>query len=128
MNIRRHFSNFYVAGFTYYDGLEVIHELELGTHLFLKHEPENPYDTNAVAIYYHSPILNKDVQLGYIPRSQNPMICLFLKCGHTDLFEVQINQISKEEHSEKQIGISVKVRFKEKEVEPKKVVKKKGGG
>jgi len=41
----------HIAGFTYYDGLEVINELKLGTTVTLKSEPENPHDPGAVAVY-----------------------------------------------------------------------------
>jgi hypothetical protein len=93
-----------IAGFTYYDGLDVINELAIGTHLALVAEPENKFDPYAVAIHY-----NKK-KLGYIPSGENKFIHQFLQSGYTDLFEVRINRISLESHPEKQIGVIVKIR------------------
>jgi hypothetical protein len=102
----RHFSNFSLAGFTYYDGIEVFQELKVGTLLTMKAEPENKYDPNAVAIYYG------DKKLGFIPKEENKLIFQFLTLGHTDLFETRINRISPESHPEKQVGVLVRINEK----------------
>lgn len=95
-----------IAGFTYYDGINVIKELEIGTYLTLVAELENKFDPYAVAIYY------KGEKLGFIPTGENKLINQFLQSGHTDLFEVRINRISPESHPEKQIGVIVKIQNK----------------
>ena len=102
----RHFSNFSLAGFTYYDGIEVFQELKVGTLLTMQAEPENKYDPNAVAIYYG------DKKLGFIPKEENKQIFQFLTLGHTDLFETRINRISPESHPEKQVGVLVRINEK----------------
>jgi hypothetical protein len=102
----RHFSNFSLAGFTYYDGIEVFQELKVGTLLTMQAEPENKYDPNAVAIYYN------DKKLGFIPKEENKPIFQFLTLGHTDLFEARINRISPESHPEKQVGVVVRINEK----------------
>lgn len=99
----RHFSNFTLAGFTYYEGIDVFQELKVGSFLMMKAEPQNKYDPCAVALYYG----NK--KLGFVPREENPMIFKFLQLGYTDLFEVRINRISPESHPEKQIGVVVRI-------------------
>ena len=103
-NVSNYFSNFDLAGFTYYDGVEVFGELKIGVKLHLVVEPENRYDVKAVAIYY------KDKKLGFVPRSHNREISKFLNLGYTDLFDVYINRVSSDEHTESQIGVVVKVR------------------
>ena len=100
----RHFSTFHIAGFTYYDGVDVFENLKIGTELALKAEPENPYDPNAVAIYY------KKEKLGFVPKDENELLSKFLNLGYTDLFEVKINQISPDTHPEKQIRVVVRIR------------------
>jgi hypothetical protein len=100
----KHFDNFHIAGFTYHDGVDVFGELKIGAELDFVVEPDNKYDTYAVAIYY------KDHKLGYVPRGTNKYISKFLNFGHTDLFEVKINRISPEEHPEHQIGVVVKIK------------------
>lgn len=100
----RHFTHFNMAGFTYYDGIEVFQELKVGTTLTLAAEPDNQHDPYAVALFYN----NK--KLGYIPREENQQISQFLNLGYTNLFEVRINRIAPESYPEKQIGVVVRVR------------------
>jgi len=106
----RHFSNFNLAGFTYYEGIEVFQELKIGSFLYMKAEPENKYDASAVALYYGKK------KLGFVPREENPVIFKFLQLGYTDLFEVRINRISPESQPEKQIGVLVRIRDKNSEL------------
>ena len=93
-----------IAGFTYYDGLDVLSELEPGVLVKLKSEPENPYDTNAVSIYY------KDTKLGYIPRGKNSFICDLLFFGHGDIIEAKINSRILDNPAEQQFGIVIKIK------------------
>ena len=102
----RHFANFHIAGFTYYSGVDVFENLKIGRELQLKAEAENPFDPNAVAIYY------QDEQLGYVPREENALIRKFLNLGYADLFEVKISQIVPEAHPEKQIRVVVRIAAK----------------
>lgn len=108
MKVSKHYSSFYIAGFSYWDGLDVINELKVGAVLNLEAEPTNVYDPKAVKILYN------DTMLGYIPRTENREISKFLQLGHTDLFKVQIAQINLENHPEKQILVSVKINDKRK--------------
>jgi hypothetical protein len=105
--ISRHFSTFYIAGFTYYDGIDVIHELKIGSNLRLEAEPENGFDPHAVVIYYG------ETKLGFIPRGENKLISQFLQLGYTDLFELQVNRISLDAPPEKQISVLLRIRKKE---------------
>ena len=103
----RHFSNFNLAGFTYYDGIEVFSELKVGAPLTMKAEPDNKYDPCAVAIYYD------DKKLGYVPKDDNLLLFKFLELGHTDLFEVRITRLSPEKHPEGQVGVVVRINEKQ---------------
>ena len=102
----RHFSTFHIAGFTYYNGVDVFENLKIGKELLLKAEPENPFDPNAVAIYYEKE------KLGFIPKDENELIRKFLNLGHTELFEVKINQVSPDAYPEKQIRVVVRIKEK----------------
>ena len=99
----RHFASFYIAGFTYYDGIDVFENLKIGKALSLKAEPENRYDPEAVAIYY------QDNKLGFVPKNENELIRKFLNLGYNDLFEVKISQVIPEAHPEKQIRVVVRI-------------------
>ena len=102
----RHFTTFHIAGFTYYNGIDVFEDLRIGAELFLKAEPENRFDPYAVAIYY------ENEKLGFVPREENEMLRKFLNLGHSDLFEVRISQVSPEAHPEKQIRVVVRIKEK----------------
>lgn len=82
-------------------------ELKVGTKLELERELNNPYDPQAVAIYYG------DTKLGYIPASSNKEIGKFLELGHTDLFEARVQAVSPEAtHPEKQVRVVVFIKGK----------------
>ena len=100
----RHYMDFHIAGFTYWEGLEVIGDLKTGTELTLKGEPVNPYDSEAVAVYLGN---NK---IGYVPKTMNSDISKFLHFGHSDLFEVKVSQIDMDEHPERQVRVVVRIK------------------
>lgn len=100
----RNLMDFHIAGFAYYDGIEVINELALGKKVILIEEPDNPYDPEAVAIYY------KDKKLGYVPKDKNSLISKFLYFGHNDIFEALIQYANKESHPERQFRVVIKIR------------------
>lgn len=100
----RHFMDFHVAGFAYYDGLEVIGKLKLGKVVDLVVEPDNPHDPEAVAIYY------RGTKLGYVPQGKNTLLSTFLYFGHENLFEARIQAVNLESHPERQFRVVVKVK------------------
>ena len=99
----RHFKDFAISGFIYYDGIDVFDKLKIGTKLELKLEPNNKYDPNAVAIYY------KNIKLGFIPKVKNKTIAQFLRLGYTDVFETKINRISPDAFPQEQVGVLVRI-------------------
>ena len=62
--IDRHFLNFTIAGFTYWEGCVAIQELKIGSRLRLVREADNKFNPYAVAIYY------ENTKLGFIPRGR----------------------------------------------------------
>ncbi len=56
---------FPIAGFRYYDGDVAFPELQPGTALTLRAQPDNPYDPDAIEI------LHGAWKLGYVPRYCN---------------------------------------------------------
>lgn len=102
----RHYSNFYIAGFSYYDGAEAFNELKIGTRLKLVYEPENRFDPYAVALYYNN------YKLGFVPRGQNHELSKFLEMGYEGLFSATINQLDYKACPENQVGVVVKIKKK----------------
>ncbi|ATA72759.1 MULTISPECIES: HIRAN domain-containing protein [Capnocytophaga] len=103
MAVSKFYTTFNIAGFTYWDGVDVIDELKVGTVLQLEAEPTNGYDANAVKILYGN------TMLGYIPRTDNKDITKFLQLGHTDLFSAKISRIDMNYNPENQIQVTVRI-------------------
>jgi len=99
----KHVMDFYIAGFTYWEGIFVAQQLKVCDRLELRLECDNPYDPNAVALYYQG---NK---LGYIPRIYNTEISQLLYFGHEN-FETIISQIDLEKHPERQVRVAIRLR------------------
>jgi len=96
----------HIAGFAYYDGLDVIDQLRLGTKVSLQSEPENPYDPEAVAIYY------KGLKLGYVPRYKNAMLSQLLYFGHGKILQARICSRDLSQHPERQFRIVIRLKDK----------------
>ena len=94
----------HIAGFTYYDGLDVINELKQGVQVTLKSEPDNPYDPEAVSVYYGK------TKLGYVPQVKNSFVSNLLYFGHDNIVEAIINKHDPEAHTEHQLRIVVKIK------------------
>ena len=94
----RYFANFYIAGFTYYEGADVASTLQVGNRVELYAEPKNPFDPNAVAIYFGK------TKLGYVPSASNNEIFNLLYFGH-DVFEAKISQICLDANPERQVRV-----------------------
>jgi hypothetical protein len=100
----RYFMDCHIAGFTYGDGLDVIEELKIGTPVSLKLESDNPYDPNAVVIYYN------DIKLGYVPKAKNELLSHLFYFGHDEIFEAKINFHNPETNTENQFRIVIKLK------------------
>ena len=83
----RMISSFYVSGFQRYDGADVLGKLKVGQKLKMVGEPDNPYDPNAIELYY------KGAKLGYVPRDDNGMPGMLLYFGHGNVLEARIQQV-----------------------------------
>ena len=97
--IDRHFGNFNIAGFTFWDGCMALENLKVGMPLRLVREESNKFDPHAVAIYY------EDYKLGFVPRGENELICKFLDLGYADIFDLRIQRITLDAHPEKQVSV-----------------------
>lgn len=69
--------NFSVVGMQHRDNYEKLMEIiEEGTSVVLKPEPDNPYDSNALAFY-----LKDGTLIGYLPKKDQPFARIFLAKG-----------------------------------------------
>ena len=102
--IDRHFLNFEIAGFTYWDGCMALEELKPGAELSLVREGENRFDPYAVAIYYG------DYKLGFVPRKVNQQLCQFIELGYGDIFDARVQRVSPDRHMEDQVGVVIYIK------------------
>ena len=96
----------HIAGFKYWDGIEVFEHLQIGTPLYLVREKDNKYDAEAISVYW------RDVKLGYIPCDKNTTLSKFLDMGYDEIFKVLINRVNPEKEPNSQIGIVIKILHK----------------
>ncbi|MET3644456.1 HIRAN domain-containing protein [Streptococcus gallinaceus] len=101
---RRHYLDFHLAAFAYYDGLEVIDQLKLGAPVQLMTEPENIHDPHAVVIFF------ENTKIGYVPADYNQELSKFLYFGYGDIFEARIQMVNHETHPERQFRVVVKLK------------------
>ena len=98
----RHFIDFCIAGFTFCEGAKALGDLKVGSKLKLQLELDNPYDPDAVALYYDGK------KLGYIPKAKNSQIKQLLFFGH-DVFETSVSQIDPVQHPERQVRVVIQL-------------------
>lgn len=89
----------YVAGFQYYQGLEIEPQLQEDNLLTLKREPTNPYDCYAVEVYQN------EAKLGYLPRAENKVIARLMDQGIA--VKAKIEKIKPEEEPYRRIKAKI---------------------
>lgn len=93
-----------VAGFSHWDGFLVFNKLKPGSKLKLRAEFDNPYDPNAVAVYF------KGTKIGFVPRRSNFLIAQLIRFGHADVLEARVTHVNAQAHPEEQVQMAVLVR------------------
>ncbi len=94
-------TSFYIRGFQHWDGVLVLDQLRLGTALELVAEPDNPYDPQAVALYFGA------TKLGYVPADQNGLFATMLYFGHADAFSARILQVDSKAAPWEQVRVCI---------------------
>lgn len=91
------FKTFNVAGTRFYfnSPADFSHILHSSLIVELRHEPDNEYDDNAVAVYVRDTDTPKDnpFKIGYIPRTANTEIAALYRAGHADILQSRITRI-----------------------------------
>ena len=102
----RHFINFDIAGFSYWEGALVINELRPGMQLQLVREEDNHFDHYAVALWFNNH------KLGFVPRTMNHELSKFVEMGYADIFDVRIQRVDPSSHPENQVSVIVYIKQK----------------
>lgn len=106
---KKYFMDCRLAGRKYHDADDVWEKLKIGTVLELRHDLDNRYDKDAVAVMYHNSDDDEDYCIGYIPATDNEVIAAILEMGWTDMFECRISKINPDAHPEQQIHLTIKI-------------------
>jgi len=64
--------HFYIAGYCYYDGEKVEHQLKVSDNLRIKREKDNPHDGKAISLWHNGH------KLGFVPRHKNSTLAKLL--------------------------------------------------
>lgn len=100
----------HVAGRQYHEASDVWDKLTIGTELFMVKDAENRYDPDAVAIIYRDLQDEEEYLLGYVPRTENKTLSMFLEMGYADIFECRLSKKDAEEHYEEQLHVTIKIK------------------
>ncbi len=100
----RNLMNFYVAGFQHHEGALVLSQLKTGDELTLEAQPDNPYDSQAIAIK------GRGEMLGYVPADQNGLLSVLFHYGHASIFECRVMQVAQENEPWKQLRVAIFVK------------------
>jgi hypothetical protein len=93
-----------VAGFSHWDGFLVFDQLKSGKKLKLVAEFDNPYDPNAVAVYF------KGTKIGFVPRANNFLVAQLIRFGHKDVLEARITHVDALARPEQQVQMTIMVK------------------
>lgn len=94
-------ASFHIRGFQHWDGALVLDKMKVGDVLDLRAEFDNPYDPQAIAVYYG------DTKLGYVPADENEMLATMFFFGHANAFEARVMQIDPESDPWNQVRMGI---------------------
>jgi len=92
--------SFHVAGFSYYQGALLFGEMSIGSRIEIVADKNNKYDEHAIELRF------KGHKIGHIPKSENQEISKIINSGY-DIFEAVVQQLSPEEHPERQVRVAI---------------------
>ncbi len=99
----RRLTSFHIRGFQHWDGALVLGDMKVGDSLDLVAETDNPYDPQAVAVYF------KGTKWGYAPASENELFSMMFYFGHADAFEARVMQVDPEADPWNQVRMGIYV-------------------
>jgi hypothetical protein len=90
----------FVRGFKYYEGPKMLGQMKVGDMLELVREPENEYDSNAIALHY-----NKR-KIGFIPAEENHLLSKLLDIKAVD-FQAEITHLEPEAATWENVSVAL---------------------
>jgi hypothetical protein len=90
-----------LAGFRYYEGRSVWHDMRVGDPLDLAHEVGNPHDPHAVRVEW------RGHTLGYVPRHENAHLARQMR--HGALLRARVTRLEKARNGRNRVSYEVYV-------------------
>lgn len=90
----------FVAGFSYYNGPQLLDSMEIGNVIKLVREPNNKYDEKAIALY-----LNNQ-KIGFVPRIDNEVLSNIMD-SNTLKLAAEISYINAKKSTWEQVEIVI---------------------
>lgn len=70
-----------LSGLSHHDYALVANQITVGTRLPLARDPSNAYDANAIKVLFPEDAPDAQVQIGWIPKEENPILAKLLDAG-----------------------------------------------
>lgn len=90
----------FVAGFSYYNGPQLINKMEIGDTIKLVREPNNKYDNKAIALHYNNH------KIGFVPRIDNEVLSNIMDTN-TLILEAEISYVNAKKSTWEQVEIVI---------------------
>lgn len=90
----------FVRGFSYYEGPNIIQEINKSGNLEMVREPENEFDHRAIALYFNQK------KIGYLPRESNKTLSILMDTALLE-FHAEITHIESDASDWEKIRIAV---------------------
>ncbi len=91
---------FFVAGFRFYKGMELLNQMNEGDQLELVREPNNKYDDCAIALHWNNQ------KIGFIPRYENALLSRLIDAQVLD-FVAEITHLNKKVQPWENVNVAV---------------------
>jgi hypothetical protein len=91
---------FFVAGFRFYKGMELLDQMNEGDQLELVREPDNEYDDCAIALHWNNE------KIGFIPRDENALLSRLIDAQALE-FVAEITHLNKKVQPWENVNVAV---------------------
>lgn len=106
-------NQFFVAGFQYYEGHNLLKKIKVGDFLTMIREPDNRYDNCAIALHW------KEKKIGFVPGSENSVLAALIDANDLEfLCEVTFVELKTKPWENVAVAISYLKKVNKERIEP----------
>lgn len=100
-----YFKSSYIKGFGFYDGIEILDKLTVGTKVTMILDSDNEYDEYAIQVNVD------DKKIGFISKDINKEIALILR-AEQNIFDAFIDEYNQNERDDRRIKVAIYIKDK----------------